>query len=303
MERAAIYCRLSVEDAQRQEGKDSESIANQKELLLAYAAQKGWQVTGIYVDEDYSGLREDRPGFQELIAHGREGRFSVILCKTQSRFTRNLVTAERYLYELFPLWGIRFVSVVDGVDTARRENKRASQINSLINEWYCEELSDNIRAVLRRKREMGQYLGNYAPYGYEKSSVDHHVLVLCPQKAQVVMGIFRLYLLGFSCAGVAEVLNGCGILSPAMALAQEGKDCGRKAKGIWTASTICKILKNPVYLGNMVQGKTEKISYKQKKSRPCSKEQWTVVKDTHVPLVSEELFGAVQKKMAKNRKA
>ena len=198
MERAAIYCRLSVEDAQRQEGKDSESIANQKELLLAYAAQKGWQVTGIYVDEDYSGLREDRPGFQELIAHGREGRFSVILCKTQSRFTRNLVTAERYLYELFPLWGIRFVSVVDGVDTARRENKRASQINSLINEWYCEELSDNIRAVLRRKREMGQYLGNYAPYGYEKSPFDHHVLVPCPPKAKVVTAIFRLYLMGFS---------------------------------------------------------------------------------------------------------
>lgn len=302
MERAAIYCRLSVEDAQRQEGKDSESIANQKELLLAYAAKKGWQVTGIYVDEDYSGLREDRPGFQKLIAHGREGRFSVILCKTQSRFTRNLVTAERYLYELFPLWGIRFVSVVDGVDTARRENKRASQINSLINEWYCEELSDNIRAVLRRKREMGQYLGNYAPYGYEKSPFDHHVLVPCSQRAQVVAGIFRLYLMGFSCGGVAAVLNGCGILSPAMALAQEGKDCGRKAKGIWTASTVCKILKNPVYLGNMVQGKTEKISYKQKKSRPCPKERWTVVCHTHAPLVSEELFEAVQKKMAKNRK-
>lgn len=302
MERAAIYCRLSVEDAQRQEGKDSESIANQKELLLAYAAKKGWQVTGIYADEDYSGLREDRPDFQKLIAHGREGRFSVILCKTQSRFTRNLVTAERYLYELFPLWGIRFVSVVDGVDTARRENKRASQINSLINEWYCEELSDNIRAVLRRKREMGQYLGNYAPYGYEKSLADHHVLVPCPRRAQVVAGIFRLYLLGFSCAGVAEALEVCGILSPAMALAQEGKDCGRKTKGIWTASTVCKILKNPVYLGNMVQGKTEKVSYKQKKSRPCPKEQWTVVCHTHAPLVSEEMFGAVQIRMAKNRR-
>ena len=269
---------------------------------MAYAAKKGWQVTGIYADEDYSGLREDRPGFQKMISHGREGRFSVILCKTQSRFTRNLVTAERYLYELFPLWGIRFVSVVDGVDTARRENKRASQINSLINEWYCEELSDNIRAVLRRKREMGQYLGNYAPYGYEKNPFDHHLLVPCPQRAQVVTAIFRLYLMGFSCAGVAEALEVCGILSPAMALAQEGKDCGRKTKGIWTASTVCKILKNPVYLGNMVQGKTEKVSYKQKKSRPCPKEQWTVVKDTHVPLVSEEMFGAVQKRMQKNRK-
>lgn len=230
MERAAIYCRLSVEDAQRQEGKDSESIANQKELLLAYAAKKEWQVTGIYVDEDYSGLREDRPGFQKLIAHGREGRFSVILCKTQSRFTRNLVTAERYLYELFPLWGIRFVSVVDGVDTARRENKRASQINSLINEWYCEELSDNIRAVLRRKREMGQYLGNYAPYGYEKSPFDHHVLVPCSQRARVVAGIFRLYLMGFSCGGVAAVLNGCGILSRPWHWPRRGRTAAERQK-------------------------------------------------------------------------
>ena len=149
---------------------------------------------------------------------------------------------------------------------------------------------------------MGQYLGNYAPYGYEKSPFDRHVLVPCTPKAKVVTAIFRLYLMGFSCAGVAEVLEICGILSPAVALAQEGKDCGRKAKGIWTASTICKILKNPVYLGNMVQGKTEKVSYKQKKSRSCPKEQWTVVKDTHVPLVSEEMFGAVQKRMQKNRK-
>lgn len=149
---------------------------------------------------------------------------------------------------------------------------------------------------------MGQYLGNYAPYGYEKNPFDHHLLVPCPQRAQVVTAIFRLYLMGFSCAGVAEALEVCGILSPAMALAQEGKDCGRKTKGIWTASTVCKILKNPVYLGNMVQGKTEKVSYKQKKSRPCPKEQWTVVKDTHVPLVSEEMFGAVQKRMQKNRK-
>lgn len=303
MEKAAIYCRLSVEDEERKEGRESESIRNQKAMLLAYAAEKGWQVTGVYADEDYSGLREDRPGFQKLIADGKAGCFSVILCKTQSRFTRNLMTAERYFYELFPLWGIRFVSVVDGVDTARRENKRASQINSLINEWYCEELSDNIRAVLRRKREMGQFLGNYAPYGYEKSPSDRHVLLPCAQTGPVVGRIFRLYLLGFSCAGVAKVLQSCQIPSPAVTLAQQGKDCGRKTKGVWTASTICKILKNPVYLGNMVQGKTEKISYKQKKSRPCPKERWTVVCHTHAPLVSAECFEAVQKRMAKNRKA
>lgn len=143
---AAIYCRLSVEDAGKRAA-ESESIRNQRALLLGYAKKQGWAVYDIYADEDYSGLREDRPAFQRLLADAEERKFSIILCKTQSRFTRNAGTAEKYLHALFPLWGIRFVTVVDGVDTASHANKKARQINSLVNEWYSEELSENIRAV------------------------------------------------------------------------------------------------------------------------------------------------------------
>ena len=119
---AAIYCRLSVEDAEKRAA-ESESIRNQRALLLGYAKKQGWAVYDIYADEDYSGLREDRPAFQRLLADAEERKFSIILCKTQSRFTRNAGTAEKYLHALFPLWGVRFVTVVDGVDTASHANK------------------------------------------------------------------------------------------------------------------------------------------------------------------------------------
>lgn len=101
---AAIYCRLSVEDAEKRAA-ESESIRNQRALLLGYAKKQGWAVYDIYADEDYSGLREDRPAFQRLLTDAEERKFSIILCKTQSRFTRNAGTAEKYLHALFPLWG------------------------------------------------------------------------------------------------------------------------------------------------------------------------------------------------------
>ena len=107
---AAIYCRLSVEDAEKRAA-ESESIRNQRALLLGYAKKQGWAVYDIYADEDYSGLREDRPAFQRLLADAEERKFSIILCKTQSRFTRNAGTAEKYLHALFPLWGIRFMVI------------------------------------------------------------------------------------------------------------------------------------------------------------------------------------------------
>ena len=207
---AAIYCRLSVEDAGKRAA-ESESIRNQRALLLGYAKKQGWAVYDIYADEDYSGLREDRPAFQRLLADAEERKFSIILCKTQSRFTRNAGTAEKYLHALFPLWGIRFVTVVDGVDTASHANKKARQINSLVNEWYSEELSENIRAVFRRKMEAGQFLGNYAPYGYRKDPCCRHHLIPDAETAPVVAEIYDLYLSGLSCKMIGERLTAQGI--------------------------------------------------------------------------------------------
>ena len=300
-ERAAIYCRLSVEDANKG-AEESESIQNQREMLLAYAKKQNWDVSAVYADEDYSGLREDRPAFQQMLADARGGRFSVILCKSQSRFTRNAATAERYLHELFPLWGIRFVTVVDHVDTAFRGNKKARQINSLVNEWYSEELSENIRAVFRRKMEQGQFLGNYAPYGYRKDPENRHHLVIDPETAPVVEEIYHLYLSGLSCKMIAVKLTERSVPTPSQVKRSRGEDMGRKECVCWSAGTIRKILKNPVYLGHMVQGKEEKISFKENKTRELPKKRWFVVENTHEAVVKYEDFETVGRMMDERRK-
>ncbi len=301
-EQAALYCRLSVEDADRGTT-ESESIQNQKALLLDYAARRGWEIYDIYADEDYSGLREDRPAFQRMLQDAREGRFSIILCKTQSRFTRNAVTAERYLHEQFPCWGIRFVTVVDHVDTAFRANKKARQINSLVNEWYSEELSENIRAVLRRKREQGQFLGNYAPYGYRKDPLDRHHLVKDEETAMVVEMIYDLYLSGLSCKMIAERLTEKAIPTPSQVKKSHGEDLGRKDCNRWAAGTVRKILRNPVYLGHMVQGREEKISFKERKNRELPKNRWIVVENTHEAVIKQDVFDTVGRLMEKRRRS
>lgn len=301
-ETAAIYCRLSVEDRERGET-ESESIRNQRSLLLEYAAVRDWAVYDIYADEDYSGLREDRPAFRRMLRDAEAGRFSIILCKTQSRFTRNAVTAERYLHEKFPLWGIRFVTAVDHVDTAFSANKKARQINSLVNEWYSEELSENIRAVFRRKMEEGKFLGNYAPYGYRKDPVCRHHLLPDAETAPVVEEIYRLYLTGLSCRRIADHLTGQGVATPSQVKKGRGEDMGRKETVRWSAGTVRKILRNPVYVGDMVQRKEEKISFKEKKVREIPPNLWIVVRNTHKAIVNKEVFEEVGRRMGKRRKS
>lgn len=298
---AAIYCRLSVEDREKEQA-ESESIRNQRALLLEYAGKQGWQIYDIYADEDWSGLREDRPEFRRMLADAEKGCFSVILCKMQSRFTRNAATAERYLHELFPRWGIRFVTVVDHVDTALRENKKARQINSLVNEWYSEELSENIRAVFRKKAKQGQFIGNYAPYGYRKDPQDRHHLVIDGETAPVVAEIYDLYLSGLSCKMIAVSLTERGILTPSQSKKLRGEDLGREDCGRWSAGTVRKILQNPVYLGHMVQGKSEKVSFKENKTRELPKNKWCVVENTHDAIIKQVVFEQVGRMMEKKRK-
>ena len=139
--KAAVYCRLSREDEGLDEDAHSESIVNQQKLLCDYAQKNGFCIYCIYVDENYSGLDNCRPAFCRLIEDAQHGRFQTILCKNQSRFTRDMETAEHYLNELFPLWGIRFIGVCDRTDTDDEKNRRMRQINGLVNEWYSEDLS------------------------------------------------------------------------------------------------------------------------------------------------------------------
>ena len=160
--KVAIYCRLSEEDRNKQhETDDSNSIQNQKSMLIQYVLEQGWEVYNIYSDDDYTGSDRRRPEFNKLLNDAEHRKFDIILCKTQSRFTRELELVEKYIHGLFPIWGIRFISIVDNADTANKGNKKSRQINGLVNEWYLEDLSENIRRTFDSKRKQGLHIGSF----------------------------------------------------------------------------------------------------------------------------------------------
>ena len=294
MSRAALYCRLSKEDETAGPGGESESIQTQKALLAAYAQDKGWEIAGVYSDEDYSGADRDRPGFRRLLADAEARRFDILLVKTQSRFTRDMELVERYLHRDFLLWGIRFIALVDRVDTGVQGGKKARQINGLINEWYLEDLSDNIRAVLDFKRREGRFIGSFAPYGYRKDEADHNRLVPDPQAAQVVREIFRRYLAGEGTARIAAGLNAAGVPSPTAYKQEEGqryRNAGQAAATpLWSRTTVSRILRNPLYTGVVAQGKRRKPSYKSKVLLSVPREDWVAVPGACAPLVDAADF-------------
>lgn len=304
---AAIYCRLSVEDENHSSAREySESILNQQLLLTDYANKHGMDIYAVYVDENYSGLNNKRPAFCRLLDDARHGRFEVILCKSQSRFTRDLETADTYLNHLFPVWGIRFISIVDGVDTRETKSRKMRQLNGLINEWYCEDLSDNIRAVLRKKMESGQFIGSFACYGYTKDPADHHHLIPDPPAAAIVRQIYQWYLEGASIGRIAALLTERHVPRPSSYKRQNGllfqAPFTQDSNGRWSVSTIKRILSNPVYTGSLVQGKEQKLCCKSDRRITVPKDQWIIVKDTHQPIIGEEAFLQVQELLAARRK-
>lgn len=301
-EKAAIYCRLSEEDSNKTyHYEESESIQNQKLLLIDYAEKHNYEIYNIYVDENYSGLNKKRPAFCEMLQYAQKRAFDIVLCKTQSRFTRDIEVFEKYVHELFPLWGIRFISVIDNVDTNQKGNKKARQINALVNEWYCEDLSENIKTVLRRKMAEGQFVGAFACYGYQKSVKDRHKLVIDEQAAEVVKQIFDLCLKGYSCRKIADNLTEKGIMTPTTYKKTKGiafqnpnvKQCQNDTK--WSYNTVKKILRNECYIGNLVQGKEQKINYKQKKRVLLPRKYCVVVEQSHKPIIEKSKFYEVQK--------
>ena len=305
---AAIYCRLSKEDMQKKgDEAESESIQNQKLLLVDYALKKGFVVYKIYIDEDYSGFAE-RPDFKQMINDAEKGLFNVVICKNQSRFTRNMEFVEKYIHGLFVEWGVRFIGLTDNVDTSIMGGKKARQINGLINEWHSEDLSENIKAVLRRKMNEGQFLGSFACYGYERDPNDRHKIVKDIEAAHVVKEIFELYLRGYGVRRIAVILTERGIETPSQykksrGLKYSNPNGGKYSEryGVWSNNTIRRILRNETYIGTLLQGREKKVSFKSKKVRIAPKDEWVVIKNNHEPIINEKDFYAVQRLMDNKR--
>jgi len=303
--KVGVYCRLSDEDRDKKNvNDDSDSIQNQKSMLLKYALQNDWEVIDIYSDDDYSGAGTYRPDFERMIKDCESGRINLVLCKTQSRFSRDMEVIEKYLHNKFTLWGVRFVSIVDNADTEIKGNKKARQINGLINEWFLEDLSENIKKSLSNKRDDGLYMGSFAPYGYIKSPENKHKLIIDEVPAEVVRRIYEHYKNGFSYHKICQILNNEKIDTPSIYKRKNGSKFVCRgldySKAEWNVDTIARILRNQAYIGNLVQGKRTSISYKIHKSRAVEKEKWSITENAHEPIIDIDTWLNVQDRLGKH---
>ena len=304
---AAIYCRLSKEDMDKDFDKTvSESIKNQKTMLETYATEKNWRIYDFYIDEDYSGSDRDRPEFNRLITDSLMGRFNIVLCKKQARFARDIEYIEKYVHGLFVERQIRFVAVLDNIDTGtvNRSARKASQINSLVDEWYLSDLSENIISSLTIKRQKAEFIGSWAPYGYRKDPKNKNSLLVDPGAAEIVKEIYELYLNGTGISRISQALNIKGIPNPLTYKQQSDEKINPNPlkktikRHLWTPSTISSILHNQTYMGSMVQGKYRKANYKSKKLLRVPKNDWIIVPNSHEPIIAPDIWKSVQKKLS-----
>lgn len=288
-----IYCRLSNDDERDGE---SVSIENQKLLLQSYVRQMGWNEIDVYIDDGYSGTNFNRPGVQRLIEDAKAKRINLILVKDLSRFGRNYIEFGQYTDYLFPSIGCRFIALNNGIDTM--SNNGSTDVMcflNLFNEFYSRDTSKKVKAVKRACAENGKFMGTYPAYGYKRDPEDKHHLVIDEGTAPVVCRIFSMRAAGMGFHNIAVQLNEEGVPSPGMLYYQrKGKEDPRRVNHKWASETVRQIVRNEVYIGNMVQGKTGTVSYKNKKLISKPEDEWIRVEGTHEAIISRDVWDTVQ---------
>ena len=288
---AALYIRLSKED--ENEG-PSQSVQNQESLLREFVQQHRLSVYDTYVDDGWSGTSFDRPSFQRMIADIEEKKVNMVITKDLSRLGRDYIMTGHYMERYFPEHRVRYISLLDGIDTGVDSTANdITPFRAIMNDMYAKDISKKIKSVKRDKQRKGQFIGGKPMYGYKMHPTEKNKIVIDEEVAPVVRRIFALALSGMSCRKIATILNEEGIPTPATY-------CGWKVgnpgpyTGLWSSERISEMLKNETYIGNMVQGRSVKISYKSKKCLRQSPENWVVVEGTHEPIIDPETFQKVQ---------
>ncbi len=300
----AAYIRLSIEDS----GKPgSDTIEGQKALIVTYIEnQPDLKLVEVYCDNGRTGTNFKRPDFERMMEDVRVGKINCIVVKDLSRFGRNYHETSNYLLRIFPFLGVRFVAVNDNFDTetaVQTEYGLVMPLKNIINDTYSRDISRKVSSAIEVKERRGEFIGVFAPYGYSKSPEDRHKLIANPDTAPVIREIFALRLQGNGYTAITRILNGRGVASPGAYLYQCGlSDRESYRNAIWAAWNIKEILKNPVYLGHLVQGKRTNVSYKQQREdRYAPEEEWRIFKNAHEALVDEETFAAVQEMAAESK--
>ncbi len=295
----ALYCRLSVEDMKSTDEKanDSNSIKNQRDILLSYAKKRGFLHPEFFIDDGVSGTSFDRPGFQEMERRIEAGEVSTVIVKDLSRFGRNYIDSGQYTEILYPSLGVRFISIQENVDTANNTGTELMPINNIFNEWYAAQTSKKIRAVNQMKAANGKRVGSTVPFGYRKDPDDKEKWVVDEPAAEVVKHIFALCLAGNGPMKIAKALEAERVLVPCAYYDTVGRKHSNPTPENpyrWDDSTVVHILENRQYTGCTVNFATTTISYKVHKRRDNPIEEQQIIPNTHEAIIDEATFERVQ---------
>lgn len=304
--KTAIYCRLSHDDINKQ----SESIENQQLIINNFIKSHSdeFEVVGTFIDDGISGMTYDRAAYTQMMGALNDGLINAIIVKDLSRIGREQVETLNLIKKEFILKNIRFIAITDDYDSFNpsKSDGLSTSVKLLLNDYYCADISKKVRSAQAAKMAKGDFIGSHAPYGYIKSPKDRNKLIVDEEAAEIVRRIFGMYIGGAGKISIARVLNKEGIPNPTMykrtVLKQNYVNSNRlNTTSYWTYSTINKVLSNQVYIGNMVQHKSQIKAYNIHKKVQIPESEWCIVENTHEPIVSKENFEIVQKMLATRR--
>ena len=292
--KVGIYIRLSKEDEEKEKYSESESIQNQRVLLMQYIKENKLNFVSEYVDDGVSGTSFDRPGFNKMIEDIENEKINMVITKDLSRLGRDYVQTGLYTETYFPEHNVRYIAILDNIDTGLDSaNNDIAPFKSILNEMYAKDTSKKINSVLQSKRQQGEYLGT-APYGYKKDPDNKYHLIIDEEAAEVVRTIFRKFLEGMGTMQIADYLSEQKIPIPSD---YNKRNRGNKTitYGLWAQSTVRFILSNEIYTGTVVQGKRKKVSFKSKKFVDVPEENWIRKEDMHEAIISKDEFKRVSR--------
>lgn len=290
--RVGLYIRLSKED---DSDTMSESVINQRSLLRSFAERQKLEIFDEYIDDGWSGTSFERPSFKRMIRDIDDGRVNMVITKDLSRLGRDYIMTGYYMERFFPEKRVRYVSLLDGIDTGSESSANdITPFRAIMNDMYAKDISKKIKSVKRDKQQKGMFIGGKAIYGYRKHPTEKNKIVTDEEAARTVRYIFSLALDGKSARAIAAKLNEEHIPPPSVYAGLSPSGVGKRTR-CWSGERISEMLKNEIYMGNMVQGRRARISYKSAKSLSIPKEKWAVVNNTHEPIIDSAVFARVGK--------
>lgn len=299
----ALYCRLSKDDLLKG---DSYSIQNQRSMLTDYANKNGFVNTQVFIDDGYSGANYDRPGFQEMFELMEQGQIATLVTKDLSRLGRNYIETGMYIESIFPRLGVRYIAIADGVDTLYNMGDDIMPFKNLFNEYHVKETSKKVRMAFQAMARRGERLASRAPYGYKKDPDNSKKIIVDETAAAVVRHIFDLCVAGKGPSQIARQLESEQIYTPTMYVFLE---TGVRLTGLneempyrWTSDTISDILQREDYIGNTVNCRYTRISYKDKKRIERPESEHMRVEHSHEAIIDQETWDLVQKLRANKRR-